>query len=85
MSSEVKRLYRSRKERMIAGVCGGLADYLSVDPTVVRLLFVLALFLGGPGGLVYLILWIVVPDAPTQTTFISPTPPLPPEPPAPSE
>jgi phage shock protein C len=48
---------------MIAGVCAGLADYLNIDPTVVRLLFVLGLFLAGPGiGIAYLIMAIVTPE-----------------------
>jgi phage shock protein C len=58
------RLYRSRKERMIAGVCGGLAEYYGIDPTWVRLLFVLLFFLGGSALLIYIIMWLVVPLAP---------------------
>lgn len=57
-----QRLYRSSTDRMIAGVCGGLGKYFSVDPTIVRLVFLLLLILGGSGFLLYLILWIVVPD-----------------------
>ena len=49
---------------MIAGVCGGLADYLGLDPTLVRLIFVLLAILGGPGILIYIIMWILVPPAP---------------------
>jgi len=58
-----KRLTRSRKDRMIAGICGGIADYMVVDPTVVRLIFALATFFTVlfPGVLIYLIMWIVVP------------------------
>ena len=66
MSQEYKRLYRSRSERMIAGVCGGIGQYLNVDPTLIRLLFVLAAFAGGPGFLAYLILAIVVPEEPPE-------------------
>lgn len=51
---------------MIAGVCAGLADYFSIDPTIVRLLFVLFFFSGGGGLLLYIILWIVMPEAGTQ-------------------
>ena len=61
---EKKRLYRSQSERMIAGVCGGLADYFDIDPTLVRLLFVLLFFLGGNGILIYLIMLILVPSEP---------------------
>jgi phage shock protein C len=56
-----KRLYRSRKDRMIAGVCGGLANYFGIDPTWVRLLFVLLFFAGGAAFLAYVILWLIVP------------------------
>ena len=59
-----KRLYRSRKERMLAGVCGGLAEYFDIDPTIVRLAFVLLALAGGPGIVVYIIMAIVVPEAP---------------------
>jgi len=58
-----KRLTRSIKDRMLAGVCGGIADYMVVDPTVVRLIFALATFFTVlfPGVMIYLIMWIVVP------------------------
>ncbi len=55
------RLYRSRSNRMIAGVCGGLAKYFNIDPVLIRLIFVLSLFLGGVGFIAYIILAIVVP------------------------
>jgi phage shock protein PspC (stress-responsive transcriptional regulator) len=59
-----KRLYRSRIERKIAGVCGGLAEYFGIDPTIIRIIW-LALVLGAGTGLIaYLIFWIVVPEAP---------------------
>lgn len=61
--SDYKTLTRSKSDRMIAGVCAGLADYLNVDPTVVRLLFVLGFFLAGPGIVIaYLIMAIVTPE-----------------------
>jgi phage shock protein C len=59
-----KRLYRSRSERMLGGVCGGLGGYFSVDPTIVRLLWVLFSLAGGAGVLAYLIAWIIIPDEP---------------------
>ncbi len=63
MTEKIKRLYRSTNDIMLAGVCSGLAEYSSLDPTVVRLLFVLAFFFTGPGILLaYLILMIVVPS-----------------------
>ncbi|MBC8335136.1 MAG: PspC domain-containing protein [Anaerolineales bacterium] len=61
MTEKIKRLYRSTNDIMLAGVCSGLAEYASLDPTVVRLLFVMAFFFTGPGILLaYLILMIVV-------------------------
>ena len=59
-----RRLYRSRRERMIAGVCGGLAEYLEIDPTIIRLLFVLGLFIAGGTFWAYIIMMIVIPEAP---------------------
>jgi phage shock protein C len=64
MSSNVKKLYRSRKDRMIGGVCGGLAEYLSMDPTVIRILYILFALTGGSGILVYVILLLVIPEEP---------------------
>jgi phage shock protein C len=64
-----KRLYRSRIDRMIGGVAGGLADYFDIDPTLVRVLFVVSIFIGGGGILAYIILWIVVPEGPIITSF----------------
>ena len=55
------RLTRSETDKMIAGVCGGLAEYLSLDPVWVRLLFVLLLFASGIGGPIYLVLWVIMP------------------------
>ena len=57
-----RKLYRSRSERQLAGVCGGLARYLTLDVTIVRLLFVFIALLGGPGLLIYLVMAIVVPE-----------------------
>jgi phage shock protein C len=57
-----KRLYRSRDDRMIAGVCAGLAEYIDIDPTIVRLLFVLGLFAGGATFWAYLVMMMVVPE-----------------------
>lgn len=60
--AETRRLNRSTQDRQLAGVCGGLAEYFSVDPTIVRLLFVVFALLGGPGLLVYIVLAVVVPE-----------------------
>ena len=68
-----KRLYRSRSDRMIWGVCGGLAEYFDIDPTVIRIIAVLLLLAKGVGVLAYIILAIVVPleksqaDTPKET------------------
>lgn len=59
-----KKLYRSRKDKMIGGVAGGLAEYFHIDPTIIRVLFIMTLFMGGSGILAYIILWIVVPEEP---------------------
>jgi len=60
---EPKKLRRSRSDRMVAGVCAGLAEYFSVDPVLVRLVFVLLALAGGPGVLLYIVLWIIMPEA----------------------
>lgn len=57
-----KRLTKSATDRRISGVAGGLAEYFNVDPTLVRLLFVLFTFAGGPGVLVYIALSLVLPE-----------------------
>jgi phage shock protein PspC (stress-responsive transcriptional regulator) len=63
MDTNYKKLTRSTSNRMIAGVCAGLGEYLGIDPTVVRLLVILAFFTGFGGiALVYLIMALVVPE-----------------------
>jgi phage shock protein C len=59
-----KKLYRSRHDRMIAGVCGGLAEYFDIDSTLVRLIAVALTIAGGSGILAYIIFWFVVPQRP---------------------
>lgn len=59
-----KRLMRSSTDKMIAGVCAGIADYFDLDPTLVRIIWVLAFFCAGTGLFLYIILWIVLPLAP---------------------
>ncbi len=59
-----RKLYRSVTDKMLAGVCGGLAEYFSIDPVIVRLIFVLAVIFGGSGILAYIILWIIIPQKP---------------------
>lgn len=57
-----KKLYRPREGRKFAGVCAGLAEYFNVDPTLVRIIFVLASLTGGPGFLVYIVLMMIMPE-----------------------
>lgn len=64
-----KRLYRSTSDKKIAGVSGGLAEYFNIDPTIVRIIFVILLLPGGlPGFVPYVIMWIVVPEQPVEST-----------------
>ncbi|MAU09272.1 MAG: hypothetical protein CL607_05580 [Anaerolineaceae bacterium] len=60
--STQKRLYRSQTNRQVAGVCGGLADYFNVDPTLVRIIFLLLFFGMGNGFILYVVLWMVMPE-----------------------
>ncbi|OOG55795.1 PspC family transcriptional regulator [Rhodanobacter sp. B05] len=59
-----KRLYRSRNDRKLAGVCAGIAEYYGWDPTLVRVAWIVLTLLGGSGILIYLIMWLVMPEAP---------------------
>lgn len=59
-----KRIHRSTESKVIAGVCGGLGDYFDIDPTWIRILFVLSIFANGIGLIAYIIWWIVVPQQP---------------------
>jgi phage shock protein C len=68
-----RRLMRSSTDKKIAGVCAGVADYFDLDPTIVRVLWFLAVFCAGTGGLLYIILWIVLPLAPAGVVPTSAT------------
>jgi Putative stress-responsive transcriptional regulator len=59
-----KRLYRSRNDRKLAGVCGGIAEYYGWDPTLVRVAWIVLTLLGGSGILIYLVMWLVMPESP---------------------
>ena len=62
-----KRLYRSHKDRKIAGVCGGIAEYFNIDPVIVRVIAFLLLLPGGlPGFIPYVVMWAIVPTNPKQ-------------------
>ena len=66
-SLKYKKLYRSRKNRIIAGVCAGIGEYLEIDPTVIRLIWVLLTILSMGGGLIaYLLAWIIIPEEPKK-------------------
>lgn len=69
MTEGIRRIYRSRSERRIAGVCAGIGLFFRIDPVLVRLLWVAVTFVTGviPGVLAYLAAWIIVPDEPVQT------------------
>lgn len=58
-----KKLTRSRTNKAIAGVCAGLGEYFNIDPIVIRLGFIFLALAGGPGLVIYLIMWLVVPEA----------------------
>lgn len=64
MSEDIKKLYRSWDNRIIAGVCGGLGEYFSVDATLIRVLFLAFAIIFGGGILLYVLLWILIPVAP---------------------
>jgi len=67
--TQVKRLYRSREDRLLAGVAGGIAEYFAIDSTLARVILFLALLPAGPLGLVvYVILAAIVPEAPVDET-----------------
>ncbi len=60
-SNKIKRIYRSNTERILGGVCGGIAEYYQVDPVIVRLIWIAICLLWGVGILLYLIAWIIIP------------------------
>ena len=67
MADNVKKLYRSRTDRMLGGICGGLGEMFSIDPTLIRLIFALiALFTLGTAVIVYILGWIIIPETPAD-------------------
>lgn len=74
MAEGTKRLNRSRTERWLAGVCGGIGNYFNTDPTVIRVIFVLAALIMGGGVLIYLILWLIIPQEPETESVIEEPP-----------
>lgn len=69
-----RRLYRSRANVVLGGVCGGIGEYFGVDPTIVRLLWVLFALAGGSGVLAYIIAWIIIPEEPAGKNTKKPAP-----------
>lgn len=61
---QIKRLYRSENDRVIAGICGGLGNYFKTDPIWMRIIFIVFLFGGGFSLLLYLLMWLIVPLQP---------------------
>jgi len=59
---EPKRLFRSVNDRILGGVCGGLGNFFTIDPVLVRVLWAVSFFVGGVGFLAYLIAWIIIPE-----------------------
>ncbi len=60
---EIKKLYRSKKHRIIAGVCGGIGEFFKIDPTIVRLLWILGTIVSMGGGILfYLVAWLIIPE-----------------------
>ncbi|MBE0663028.1 MAG: PspC domain-containing protein [Bacteroidales bacterium] len=72
------RFYRSRTQKVFGGVSGGIAEYFNMDPVIIRVIFVLAAIFGGGGVIIYLVLWVAVPERPFTSTFYNAgTPPEP--------
>jgi phage shock protein C len=65
LPGEARKLYRSRSNRQVAGVCGGLAQYFNLDAMLIRILFIVLAVLGGSGIVLYLAMWIIVPNEPS--------------------
>lgn len=65
-----KKLYRSKKSRKIAGVCGGIAEYFDIDPTIVRLITLILVLSAGGGLIAYIIAWIVIPEEPDNLHLV---------------
>jgi phage shock protein PspC (stress-responsive transcriptional regulator) len=72
VTEQVKKLYRSEDDRMIAGVAGGLGEFLDIDSTIIRLIFAFSILLGGTGLLVYAVMWLIVPEASVTVVKASP-------------
>jgi phage shock protein C len=70
MTTQQRKLFRSNVNHVIAGICGGLGEYMNVDPTIIRLVWILLTFLGGSGLLLYIIMYFVIPRASFEPTSV---------------
>jgi len=70
-----KKLMRSSRDKKLGGVCAGLAEYFDIDPMIVRVVWLLAFLCAGAGGLVYIVLWMVLPLAPATDAISVPSTP----------
>jgi phage shock protein PspC (stress-responsive transcriptional regulator) len=61
---EPKRLYRSRLDKVLGGVCGGIGKYFTIDPVLIRVVWAISFFAGGVGLLAYIVAWIIIPEEP---------------------
>lgn len=72
-----KKLYKSTTDRKLCGVCAGIANYLNMDPTVIRLIWALIVFIGGAGIVAYIVCALIIPDEPAcpynEDPYYSPT------------
>ena len=64
-----KKLYRSRKARVLGGIAGGLGEYFNIDPVIMRVIFVIVILMHGLGILAYIIMWIVIPEEPFELAY----------------
>lgn len=62
-----KKLYRSVKDRKLAGVCGGIGEYLNVDPVLIRIVWLVLALAAGTGLVGYIVAWVIVPEAPPES------------------
>ena len=65
-----KKLYRSRTDKQLAGVCGGLGKYFDIDPTIIRLAWVVSVFCAGGGVIAYILAMIIVPQEPDYPNYV---------------
>ena len=68
----MKRLHKSRNDRVLAGVCGGIAEFFGIDPTLVRLAWAVMIFFGGSGLLLYIICALIIPNDTGDTYYVPP-------------